>query len=68
MGEYNKEMKCLYCGNSEFLKEKSLLNKRFGLFDPAFFMLFKRNTIKGTGTAYICDKCGFIQEFKDLEK
>ena len=52
----NKELYCLFCGESEFKKVQVKMNKKWmAIFDVEMFA--------PEGTAYICKNCGLKHEF-----
>ena len=52
----SKQLKCMFCGNQEFYKVYTKMNKKWmSILDMEIF--------SPEGTAYICKRCGFKQEF-----
>jgi len=52
----NKQLLCQFCGNAEFQKVNTKMNKKwFAILDVEMFA--------PEGTAYICRNCGYKHEF-----
>ena len=52
----NKQLLCHFCGNAEFKKIYTKMNKKWmAIFDAEMF--------SPEGTAYICKNCGYKHEF-----
>lgn len=52
----NKQLICLFCGNSEFKKVATKLNEKWGA-------SFGVEMFNPEGIAYICKNCGYKHEF-----
>jgi predicted nucleic-acid-binding Zn-ribbon protein len=58
-----KQLKCNFCGNTQFLKSNIRMNTWGTTFGSGFLSFFAKR-----GRGYICSDCGLLHEFYKEEQ
>ncbi len=58
---HGKQLKCPFCGNDQFFEFSVRLNTIHTTFFSGVLALAAKK-----GKAYVCSKCGFVQEFMGI--